>query len=62
MVGRKLRRIKIRAKKLKGIPRIKLKKIGRPFARDVKGALKVGKKIAGERIGGIKRKSKRRRK
>lgn len=57
-----LKRIKIRAKKLKGIPRIKLKRLGRPLARDVKKALKVGKKIATKRIGGIKRRSKGRRK
>lgn len=55
-----LRRIKIRAKKLKGIPRIKLKRIGRPLARDVKKALKVGKRIATKRIGGIKRIKRRR--
>ncbi len=58
MVG--IKRIKVKAKKLKGIPRIKLKKLGRPFARDVKGALKVGRKITKEKVGGIKRRSKRR--
>lgn len=50
-----LKRIKVRAKKLKGIPRIKLKRLGRPLARDVKQAAKVGKKIATKRIGGIRR-------
>ncbi len=36
--------------KRKTIPKIKLKRIGRPFARDVKQALKVGKKIAQQKI------------
>lgn len=57
-----LKRIKIRAKKLKGIPRIKLKRLGRPLARDVKRALRVGKKITKQRIPNIRRKSKGRRK
>jgi len=51
-------RIKLRPKKLKGIPRIKLKKLGKPLARDVKGALRVGKKITKTKVGGIKRISK----
>lgn len=54
-----LKRIKIRAKKLKGIPRRSLKKIGRPLARDVRSAAKIGKKIAKTKIGGIKRKGRR---
>ncbi len=57
-----LKRRKVRAKKLKGIPRIKLKRLGRPLARDVRSAAKIGKKIARTKIGGIKRRSKGRRK
>ncbi len=51
-------------KKIKKIPKIKLKKLGRPFARDVKGAARVGKKILIQKITPIKIKSriKRRRK
>lgn len=33
------------AKKLRKIPKIKLKRLGRGFARDVKLAEKIGKKI-----------------
>ncbi len=54
-------RIKLKPKTTKGIPKIKLKKLGRPFAKDVKAASKLGKKIANQKIGpGIRRKSKRR--
>jgi len=55
-------RIKLKPKRLKGIPKIKLKRLGRPLARDVRSAAKVGKSIAKKKIGGIKRKSKGRRK
>lgn len=42
-------------RKLKKIPKIKLKKIGRPFAKDVRKAARIGKKIVKEKIGGIKK-------
>ncbi len=60
MVG--IKRIKVKAKKLKGIPKIKLKKLGRPFAKDVKKALRVGKKISRQRFSTIRKKSKGRKK
>lgn len=50
-----LKRRKIRAKKLKGIPRVKLKKLGRPLARDVKQAARIGKKITKTKVGGIRK-------
>ncbi len=56
MVGRKTLR------KLKGIRTIKLKKIGRPLARDVRSAARIGRSITKKKIGGIKRKTKRRKK
>jgi len=55
-------RIKLKPKKLKGIPRVKLKRLGRPLARDVKRAARIGKSITKKKIGGIKRRSKGRRK
>jgi len=44
-------------KKLKNIPKIKLKKLGRPFARDIKGAARVGKKILTQKLKPTKIKS-----
>ncbi len=55
-----IKRKKIKKRKLKGIPKIKLKRLGRPLAKDVRRASRIGRKIAGEKIGGIKRKTKRR--
>ncbi len=56
MVTRKLRNIPLRK-----IPKVKLKRLGRAFARDVRKAGRTGKKIARERIGGIKPIKRRRR-
>lgn len=53
---------KLKPKKLKGIPKLKLKKLGRPLAKDVKRALRVGKKITKQRIPNSRRKSKGRKK
>ncbi len=57
-----VKRIKLKPKKTKGIPQLKLKKLGRPFAKDVKRALKIGKRITKDRVPIIRRKSKGRKK